>query len=238
MGTCESLLNDNPSKIKHKKSHSSQIKQQNHNQKTSNKNQNLFCSPIDNSTAGNNFPNMSATQSQLTLGNISMFNNAQRPKEYKYINKYKQDNNLQYSLVNGSLVGLNKNSSMYSGYNNNTSKLNVNSMSMSQSYSEFIIEGKINNNNMEGNKEFSNFINDNKKNDANDFNILNDNNDDNNSNKNDGNNNKVKDVNFYQKKISKNANHNNNKNNLKVIKENSDEESGGIRDLMPLDSKI
>ena len=199
MGTCESLLNGGSLKYKSKKSHSSQYN--NHKPKpiSSSKNQNYFCSPINNSTQGNNFVNMSTTQSQLTLGNISGYNNPQRPKEHKYINKYKQDSNLQYSLVNGSLEGLNQNSLMNSTYKDR-SKLNINSMSMSQSYGEFIIDGKINNN-MEGNKEFNNFINKNKKNDINEFDIIND------TNNNDKNNiNNIKDVNFYHKKNSKNSN--------------------------------
>ena len=233
MGTCESIFNDNSLKSKYKKNRSSLLNSQNQKSILTNKNQNqnYFRSPIDNSTAENNFVNMSATQSQLTLGNISGYNIPQRPKEYKYINQYRQNNNLQNSLVTGSLVGLNQNSMTYSG-NNTNSKLNMNSMSMSQSYGEYIIDGKINRN-MEGNKEFNTFIDNNTKKDVSAIDIINDIDDnyDKDSNKNDSNNN-TKDINFYQKKTSKNSNL------QKEIKNNNDEAYDKICEQMPMDSEF
>ena len=233
MGTCESIFNDNTLKSKHKKNRLSQSINQNQKSILTNKNQNqnYFRSPIDNSTAENNFVNMSATQSQLTLGNISGYNIPQRPKEYKYINQYRQNNNLQNSLVNGSLVGLNQNSMTYSA-NNTNSKLNMNSMSMSQSYGEYIIDGKINRN-MEGNREFNTFIDNNTKKDVSAIDIINDIDDnyDKDSNKNDSNNN-TKDINFYQKKTSKNSNL------QKEIKNNNDEAYDKICEQMPMDSEF
>ncbi len=233
MGTCESIFNDNSLKSKHKKNRSSLLNSQNQKSILTNKNQNqnYFRSPIDNSTAENNFVNMSETQSQLTLGNISGYNIPQRPKEYKYINQYRQNNNLQNSLVTGSLVGLNQNSMTYSA-NNTNSKLNMNSMSMSQSYGEYIIDGKINRN-MEGNKEFNSFIDNNTKKDVSAIDIINDIDDnyDKDSNKNDSNNN-TKDINFYQKKTSKNSNL------QKEIKNNNDEAYDKICEQMPMDSEF
>ena len=116
--------------------------------------------------------------------------------------------------------------------NNTNSKLNMNSMSMSQSYGEYIIDGKINRN-MEGNKEFNTFIDNNTKKDVSAIDIINDIDDnyDKDSNKNDSNNN-TKDINFYQKKTSKNSNL------QKEIKNNNDEAYDKICEQMPMDSEL
>jgi len=231
MGICESLFNsssnsenddskDNPYKR-------NTYKHFNNNQIESNNKPkgNYFRSPIGDSKIEdpNKFNNMSLSQSQMTNGNNSYY----PPKKTKlltYVNKYKQNGNLQTSLATGSLHGANNYSSIISG-NKGDSKFSDTNMSTSKSFGEFIVEGEINKN-MEGDKDFNNFM----KMNTND-NIDNRNSLDENKIVNINVNRFKKDVNYYHKKNSKNINNNN---NLKEIKERNKEEEESNKNIFPM----
>ena len=208
MGVCESLFSEESipnEKDKRYKKNNEQI-----NQKITqyppkiNQNEKLFCTPIGDSTNINNFKNMSMSlsQSQLTLMNYP-----QKKVELPvYKNVYKQNGNLQTSLVTGSLYGdANNISSIMSG-NKGESKYSENNMSTSKSFGEFIIENQINKN-MEGDQDFNNFMKMNKDDIINDTNLINNDGINYNNDSQYKNNNNKKDVNYYHKKNSKNINY-------------------------------
>ena len=208
MGVCESLFSEESipnEKDKRYKKNNEQI-----NQKITqyppkiNQNEKLFCTPIGDSTNINNFKNMSMSlsQSQLTLMNYP-----QKKVELPvYKNVYKQNGNLQTSLVTGSLYGdANNISSIMSG-NKGESKYSENNMSTSKSFGEFIIENQINKN-MEGDQDFNNFMKMNKDDIINDINLTNNDGINYNYDSQYKNNNNKKDVNYYHKKNSKNINY-------------------------------
>jgi len=208
MGVCESLFSEESipnEKDKRYKKNNEQI-----NQKITqyppkiNQNGKLFCTPIGDSTNINNFKNMSMSlsQSQLTLMNYP-----QKKVELPvYKNVYKQNGNLQTSLVTGSLYGdANNISSIMSG-NKGESKYSENNMSTSKSFGEFIIENQINKN-MEGDQDFNNFMKMNKDDIINDINLINNDGINYNYDSQYKNNNNKKDVNYYHKKNSKNINY-------------------------------
>ena len=208
MGVCESLFSEESipnEKDKRYKKNNEQI-----NQKITqyppkiNQNEKLFCTPIGDSTNINNFKNMSMSlsQSQLTLMNYP-----QKKVELPvYKNVYKQNGNLQTSLVTGSLYGdANNISSIMSG-NKGESKYSENNMSTSKSFGEFIIENQINKN-MEGDQDFNNFMKMNKDDIINDTNLINNDGINYNYDNQYKNNNNKKDVNYYHKKNSKYINY-------------------------------
>jgi len=224
MGICESLFNNSSSNGDNDDSKDNPYKriQFNRNQIiTDNKAKgNYFRSPIGDS---DNFNSMNMSQSQMTNGNNSYY----PPKKTKlltYVNKYKQNGNLQTSLATGSLHGANNYSSIISG-NKGDSKFSDTNMSTSKSFGEFIVEGEINKN-MEGDKDFNNFM----KMNTND-NIDNRNSLDENKIVNINVNRFKKDVNYYHKKNSKNINNNN---NLKEIKERNKEEEESNKNIFPM----
>ena len=206
MGVCEGLFSEESipnEKDKKYKKNNEQI-----NQKITqyppkiNQNGKLFCTPIGDSTNINNFKNMSMSlsQSQLTLMNYP-----QKKVELPvYKNVYKQNGNLQTSLVTGSLYGdANNISSIMSG-NKGESKYSENNMSTSKSFGEFIIENQINKN-MEGDNDFNNFMRLNSDNNIDNI-VDAETSLDENINNNYKNNKDKKDVNYYHKKNSKNNN--------------------------------
>jgi len=186
MGLCESLNN---SDITQSKSKSKIISNQ--NPYPSNRGPNLYNTPIK----GNSFyispNNISMSQSQLTLGTTILEHPFQRPQMHIYNNK-----SFQTSYING-------NSMMNGNSMNKNSKLNGDSLSMSRSCGEIIIDGKINPE-IKGNKDFENYIDGSDQN----IDLINDNNNDNIENKN------KRDINLYHR-ISKNVNNNNGNKNDK-----------------------
>jgi len=208
MGVCESLFSEESipnEKDKRNKKNNEQINQRiTQYPPKINQNEKLFCTPIGDSTNINNFKNMSMSlsQSQLTLMNYP-----QKKVELPvYKNVYKQNGNLQTSLVTGSLYGdANNISSIMSG-NKGESKYSENNMSTSKSFGEFIIENQINKN-MEGDQDFNNFMKMNKDDIINDTNLINNDGINYNYDNQYKNNNNKKDVNYYHKKNSKNINY-------------------------------
>jgi hypothetical protein len=236
MGICESLFNsssnsenddskDNPYKR-------NTYKHFNNNQIESNNKPkgNYFRSPIGDSKIEdpNKFNNMSLSQSQMTNGNNSYYP-PKKTKLFTYVNKYKQNGNLQTSLATGSLQGGNNYSSIISG-NKGDSKFSDTNMSTSKSFGEFIVEGKINKN-MEGDKDFNNFM---KMNNNDNLGDSRESTDDNNKIVNININRFKKDLNYYHKKNSNSKNLINNNSNLKEIKERNKEEEESNRNIFPM----
>ena len=236
MGVCESLFNNSSSSTNEnkygKRVNQPKIPLQKINQTLPQNHQkgNYYHTPIGDSNT--NFNQLNLSQSQMTVGNNSYYP-PQKVKPFIYVNKYKQNNNLQTSLATGSLHGPNNYSSITSG-NKGESRISDNNMSTS---GEFIVDGEINKN-MEGDKDFNNFMDLNNKDIMDDFeNIFDDHNENKNTNTNKNNINKYKkDVNYYHKKNLKNNKNSNN--HLKEIKErNSEKESSeNQQPPIPLDT--
>ena len=203
MGACESLFKS-PSSQTDKANQISNNNPTNFHNNTSNiytykENGNFYRSPIGETSTGNKFGNnMSITQSNITTGNN---NNSIYPTKqlelHKYVNKQKQNGNIQNTSVTGTLFGSSNTFSSIMSRNKEESKYSDNNMSSSKSYGEFIIDNQINKK-MEGDKDFKNFM---KMNDVNigDSGSI----DDDKYNKNN-----KKDVNFYHKKNNRNSNSN------------------------------
>jgi hypothetical protein len=140
MGLCESANNNIHSSAKKNK-----IKSLKKQSSSNNNKKNLYCSPIGTSNYLNN-KNMSLSQTQITLGNQSYIQKP-KPKPYVYQNN---TNSISY-------IGINGNS-----FAKENSKLNSNSLSISNSYGELIIDNQINPE-MKENKEFKEFFDSNYK---------------------------------------------------------------------------
>ena len=141
MGLCESENYNNHSSSKKNNKSKKQL--------SSNIKKNLFCSPIGSSNFLND-KNMSLSQTQLTINNQSNYCPPPKPKLYVYNNNYNSKNSISSNGINGN--------SFTKGY----SKLNNNSLSISNSYGELIIENQINPE-MKENKNFKDFFNSNDK---------------------------------------------------------------------------
>ena len=194
MGLCESENNSN-----HTSDKKNIINPKKNQSSYNNKNKNLFCSPIGSSNYLNQ-RNMSLSQTQLTIGNQSNFFPPPKLKPYVYNNNY----NSKYSISSN---GINANS-FSKGY----SKLNNNSLSISNSYGELIIENQINPE-MKENKDFKEFFDSNDKNKD----IITSNNNINNVDENGTNKTNKKNLNLYHQFRKKNSNTNLNKNNKNTI---------------------
>ena len=141
MGLCESTNNNNHSSAKKNK-----IKSLKEQSTSNNTKKNLYCSPIGTSDYLNN-KNMSLSQTQITLGNQSYIH---KPKPKPYVYQNNNTNSISY-------IGINGNS-----FAKGNSKLNSNSLSISNSYGELIIDNQINPE-MKGNQEFKEFFDSNYK---------------------------------------------------------------------------
>lgn len=217
MGICESLFrSSSPPKEETITKQNQPSKQIPNNQYISEKekNGNYFSSPIGDPTNFDNLKNMSMSLSQTTMDNNNSFYPPQKTNLYKYVNKYQQNGNLQMSLEKGSLQHSNNLSSITSG-NKGDSKSSDNNLTTSQSFGEFIVEGKINDN-MEGDQDFNNFMNMNEDKD----NIIDSGKSLDINNKNGNKNVNKRDVNFYHKKNLKNNGFDNKKINEKNKEEN------------------
>ena len=141
MGLCESTNNNNHSSAKKNK-----IKSFKKQSTSNNTKKNLYCSPIGTSDYLNN-KNMSLSQTQITLGNQSYI---KKPKPKPYVYQNNNTNSISY-------IGINGNS-----FAKGNSKLNSNSLSISNSYGELIIDNQINPE-MKENQEFKEFFDSNYK---------------------------------------------------------------------------
>ena len=192
MGLCESNNSSNNSSSKKHKINplKPQFSSDNNN------NKNLFCSPIGSSNNLNN-KKMSLSNTQITLGNQSNYIRPPKPKPYIYNNTYNSKNSITSNGISGN--------SFTKGY----SKLNNNSLSISNSYGELIIENQLNPE-IKENQNFKDFFNSNDK----DINASNNNNINDNDNENDKDENKKnkRNLNLYHQYRKNKSNDNVDKN--------------------------
>ena len=143
MGVCESVNN---SDITQSNGKNKVISSKNKNTYSKiNRNNNYFNTLIKGNSINFNPNNTSASQSLLTLGNTINGHPFLPPQMHIYNSK-----SFQTSIMNGS--SLTNGNSIVKG-----SKLNSNSLSMSRSCGEIIIDGQINPE-MKGEKDFQKFI--------------------------------------------------------------------------------